>query len=92
MIVWGGPATNTGGRYNPSTDTWLPTSTGATCPPRVSPHGGVDGHEMIVWGGYPRTNTGGRYNPSTDSWQPTSTGATVPSGRGATRRCGRAAR
>ena len=48
MIVWGGDrmATsrlNTGGRYNPSTDTWTPTSIGANVPDRrVRTHGGVD--------------------------------------------------
>jgi len=87
MIIWGGEVasmTNTGGRYNPSTDSWLPTST-SNAPSGVyfnSPgmwNGSAiwDGNEMIIWGGrdyWTGTyfNTGGRYNPSTDSWTATS--------------------
>ena len=93
MIVWGGianfqemgPLLNTGGRYNPSTDSWAPTSTGANVPSVRSGHTAVwTGTEMIVWGGNTNENycnTGGRYNPSTDSWTPAGTGANVPTGR-----------
>jgi len=87
MIVWGGSNNvyvNTGGRYNPSTDTWTPTSTGANVPSGRMWHTAVwTGSEMIVWGGYGGTteNTGGRYNPSTDTWSATSTGANVPAAR-----------
>jgi len=86
MIVWGGSTTGlaTGDRYNPSTDTWTPTSTGLNVPAPRSFHTAVwTGTEMIVWGGSfgPYLNTGGRYNPSTDTWAPTSTGSNVPSGR-----------
>jgi N-acetylneuraminic acid mutarotase len=82
MIVWGGSSFNSGGRYNPATDTWTATSlTGA--PEGRSQHTAVwTGTEMIIWGGVNsvRTNMGGRYNPITDSWTPTSlTGA--PAGR-----------
>ena len=46
MIVWGGidfSYVNTGGRYNPSTDSWTATSTtGAPARPKRS-HRGVDG-------------------------------------------------
>ena len=90
MIVWGGydgwSYTNTGGRYNPSTDSWIATST-TDAPSGRSGHTAVwTGTEMIVWGGYYYSggeyylNTGGRYNPSTDSWTPTST-TDAPSGR-----------
>jgi hypothetical protein len=84
MIVWGGHdnynALNSGGRYNPATDSWLPTSTGTNVPQARYYHTAVwDGTEMIVWGG--GSNTGGRYNPVTDSWLPTSTGTNVPSSR-----------
>jgi N-acetylneuraminic acid mutarotase len=83
MIVWGGVECspncsylNTGGRYNPSTDSWTATSTTDT-PEARSGHTAVwTGSEMIVWGGYGAGtyfHTGGRYNPSTDSWTPTST-------------------
>ena len=81
MIVWGGAALpnnqleKTGGRYDPVTDTWKPTST-VGAPTARFEHASVwTGEEMIVWGGQDGpydTNTGGRYRPSTDSWRPTS--------------------
>ena len=75
IIIWGGGAfgMNTGGRYNPSTDTWINTST-TNAPSARTHHTAVwTGTEMIVWGGNSGTNTGGRYNPGTDSWTATST-------------------
>ncbi len=85
MIVWsgGGAAFNTGGRYNPATDTWTATSIGANCPTARSLHTAVwTGSEMVVWGGgNAATNTGGRYNPATDTWTATSTGANCPAAR-----------
>jgi hypothetical protein len=91
MIVWGGmisaeEGTNTGGRYNPSTDSWTATSTGTNCPSARYVHTAVwTGTEMIIWGGYNNStsfvNTGGRYNPSTNAWTATSTGSNVPSRR-----------
>jgi len=89
MIIWGGYSSNThfnsGGRYNPSTDTWLPTSMGAFCPMERRFHTAVwTGSEMIIWGGislndyYPYV--GGRYNATTDSWLPTSGGSYCPPG------------
>ncbi|HYP27133.1 MAG TPA: hypothetical protein VE262_10485, partial [Blastocatellia bacterium] len=91
MIVWGGKASaydnsccffNTGGRYNPATDTWWSTGA-ANAPEARSDHTAVwTGSHMIVWGGLaPRAraglyiggvNTGGRYDPVADSWSPTS--------------------
>jgi N-acetylneuraminic acid mutarotase len=90
MIVWGGwggyrnGLFNTGGRYNPSTDSWTATST-TNAPSARSEHTAVwTGNEMIVWGGHYPTNAntkaGGRYNPSTDSWTATST-TNAPSAR-----------
>jgi hypothetical protein len=87
MIVWGGGTllhgSNTGGRYNPSTDSWTATST-TNAPNGRTRHTAVwTGSEMIVWGGeaYPTYfNTGGRYNPSTDNWASTST-TNAPSAR-----------
>ncbi len=88
MIVWGGSAQiwrlNTGGRYTPTTDTWMATSTGANCPSGRSGHTAVwTGMEMIVWGGWNGGSlmTGGRYNPETDTWQSTSKGTGCPSAR-----------
>src|SRR5437867_3719405 len=88
MIAWGGQGDNncygeflqTGGRYNPSTDTWIPTST-VGAPTARQRHTAVwTGSKMIVWGGEVlngdlavTTNTGGAYDPASDSWTPTST-------------------
>ena len=89
MIVWGGFADsppfdpNSGGRYDPVTDSWTPTAT-ANAP------GGREGHtavwtanEMIVWGGANEIgllDSGGRYDPATNSWTATGT-ANAPSPR-----------
>jgi Kelch motif/Dockerin type I domain len=74
---------NTGGRYNPGTDSWTATST-INGPVGRSNHTAVwTGTEMIVWGGYNGgsfLNTGWRYNPGTDSWTATSA-ANAPTGR-----------
>ena len=88
MIIWGGNSYsppyyfNTGGRYDPDTDSWTATTTN-NAPAARNGHTAVwTGSEMIVWGGNDdsgRFNTGGRYNPSTDSWTATSTNA--PEGR-----------
>ncbi|HEX8282897.1 MAG TPA: carboxypeptidase regulatory-like domain-containing protein [Pyrinomonadaceae bacterium] len=89
MVVWGGSNAagsgntsllNTGGRYEPATDTWTPTGT-AGAPEARSDHRAVwTGSQMIVWGGGVKgvngpygTYTGARYNPQTDVWTPTST-------------------
>ena len=83
MIVWGGYYWDgnyhyfqSGGRYNPGTDSWVATST-TDAPEARGFHTAVwTGSEMIVWGGYDGSsywNSGGRYNPGTDSWTATST-------------------
>ena len=93
MIVWGGDdgiffraaswISDTGGRYNPGTDSWTTTST-INAPAARNLHTAVwTGSEMIVWGGFGDSgglNTGGRYNPGTDSWTATST-TNAPDGR-----------
>jgi N-acetylneuraminic acid mutarotase len=86
MIVWGGyngMYLNTGGRYNPATDTWTEISTGQDVPLPRSRHTAVwTGTEMIVWGGFNslRMDSGGRYDPVNDTWTQVSiTGA--PSAR-----------
>ena len=88
MIVWGGDdgssnnQFNTGGRYNPATNAWTATSTGANVPSPREWHTAVwTGRAMIVWGGlahFTPFNTGGRYDPSTNAWTATSIGANVP--------------
>ena len=86
MIVWGGVDPNysdTGGRYNPATDSWAATSTTNAPSARYFHKAVWTGSEMIVWGGFDlntTSNTGGRYNPGTDSWLPTST-TDAPAGR-----------
>ena len=76
MIVWGG-GYNTGGKYNPGTDSWTATST-INAPVARYEHTAIwAGTEMIVWGGEGANasflNTGGRYNPITDTWINTTT-------------------
>ena len=79
MIVWGGydgSDLNTGGRYNPGTDSWTPTSTANAPVARYSHTAIWTGSEMVVWGGVNSgdgLNTGGRYNPGTNSWTAIST-------------------
>ena len=74
MIVWGGSpdyttnaTLNTGGRYNPATDTWTATTTTNAPSARAAHRSEWTGTEMIVWGGTPdyasTLNTGGRYTP-----------------------------
>jgi len=93
MIVWGGYFQdtsnhywNTGGRYDPISDSWTATST-TNAPDGRAIHTAIwTGSEMIVWGGtfydgiIEALNTGGIYTPGTDSWTATST-ANVPGGR-----------
>jgi N-acetylneuraminic acid mutarotase len=87
MIVWGGLgstfSSNTGGRYNPSTDNWAPMSS-TNAPDARYQHTAIwTANEMIVWGGIGDlgdVNTGGRYNPGTDSWIAAST-TNAPSAR-----------
>jgi N-acetylneuraminic acid mutarotase len=94
MIIWGGcdsaspgcsASVNTGGRYNPSTNAWLATSTAAGVPEARINHTAVwTGSKMVVWGGSAAlsgyTNAGALYDPSVDSWLPTDTLAS-PAGR-----------
>ncbi len=86
MIVWGGfdgiTALNTGGRYDPVSNSWTSTQT-TNAPTGRSNHSAVwEGVYMIVWGGYGggNQNTGGKYYPDNDSWSVTST-VNAPSAR-----------
>src|SRR5437588_10171953 len=80
MIIWGGsPPVNTGGEYNPDTDSWTATST-TNAPSARYGHTAVwTGNQMIVWGGN-ALNTGGRYDPGTNTWLTTSV-TNAPTGR-----------
>jgi N-acetylneuraminic acid mutarotase len=91
MIVWGGLAytfetgavsLNTGGRYDPVSDSWQPTSLVGAPEKRYSHTAVWADHAMVVWGGsdaFSSTHipvTGGRYDPESDVWAPISaTGA-----------------
>jgi Galactose oxidase, central domain/Kelch motif len=89
MIVWGGcfgnPCSNfvdTGGRYDPGTDSWTATST-TNAPSARAYHTAVwTGSEMIVWGGQDNSgnylDTGGRYCAAAPSSTPTPTPTATP--------------
>jgi N-acetylneuraminic acid mutarotase len=90
MIVWGGFLFdgafhwfNTGGRYNPVTNSWTATST-TNAPEGRYAHTAIwTGSEMVIWGGVTDTgalNTGGRYNPTSNSWT-TNSITKAPNGR-----------
>jgi N-acetylneuraminic acid mutarotase len=90
MIVWGGidiptgKRLNTGGRYDPASDTWVPTAADQSAPgPRFAASAVWTGSEMIVWGGTENNpvKTGHRYDPATDSWQPVLADASAPAAR-----------
>jgi hypothetical protein len=72
IVVCGYTSGNTGGRYNPSTDSWTATSTTNAAGERVGHTAVWTGSEMIIWGGNTNFNTGARYNPNTDTWTATS--------------------
>jgi hypothetical protein len=72
MIVWGGYSyNNTGGRYDPASDSWLPTTTINVPAARVYHSSVWTGTEMIIWGGgqfrsdstWDYFDTGGIYVP-----------------------------
>lgn len=81
MIVWGGdqdspgvvPA-NTGGRYDPATDTWRPMSTAGAPSARFQHTAVWTGTKMIVWGGTDSSASGAQYDPQTDTWSAMSPG------------------
>ncbi len=96
MIVWGGSTdlhgyVNTGGRYNPATDSWSATTLAGAPEARLSHTAVWTGQRMIIWGGVnggppgsgseTPLDTGGWYDPSTDRWTPTPIDRFCPSGR-----------
>ncbi len=94
MVIWGGSEfstsgtyLNTGGQYDPVSDTWTPTSTLGAPSERDSHTAVWTGSRMVVWGGIYRDyvtfyylDSGGRYDPATDTWTST-VAAGAPSGR-----------
>ena len=74
MIVWGGfvypSSLNTGGRYDPASDSWTPTST-LNAPSARYRHTAVwTGSERIVWGDIPRPTQAGALIRSATAGRP----------------------
>ncbi|CAG1008510.1 hypothetical protein ANRL4_03899 [Anaerolineae bacterium] len=92
LLIWGGAidyqcactGLNTGARYDPLTDTWIPMTTTNVPSGVLSANALWVGHDLIVWGGWTivltYTNTGARYNPTLDTWTLIQS-AGAPSGR-----------
>jgi N-acetylneuraminic acid mutarotase len=80
MVVWGGErgspfnaALNTGGRYDPLSDSWQSTTTTGAPLTHVGFSAVSAGSNMMIWGGISSTtqtpvNTGATYNPATNQW------------------------
>lgn len=97
MMIWGGAANfsgsflNTGGMYDPATNTWSTITTTDAPAARESwyvSHSAVwTGDKMLIWGGRSDMdndvyiNTGSAYDPATNTWSPLST-TDAPSVRG----------
>lgn len=89
MIIWGGTNGtqyfNSGGVYDPATDSWSATSQGANCPTSRIDHTAIwNQNRMFIWGGWDgstNTNTGAKYNPATDTWVAMAVDAQTPSAR-----------
>jgi len=72
MVVWGGahesmvPSYDTGGIYDPATNSWAPTPTAGAPVPRADHVAVWTGSQMIIWGGNSRAgllySTGGVYD------------------------------
>ncbi|MGZ3768297.1 MAG: Kelch repeat-containing protein [Bdellovibrio sp.] len=84
MIVWGGwydfetpSGRNTGGSYDPSTNSWTAATT-ISAPTARRNHTAIwTGSKMLIWGGRDSSDSplgdGAQYDPTTDSWTPIST-------------------
>ncbi len=92
MIVWGGVGPtasvplNTGGQYDPISNSWTTTSAGSNVPPGRTEHTAVwTGSKMIVWGGingnFSALSSGGQYDPVANTWTTTSVGTNLPNAR-----------
>jgi N-acetylneuraminic acid mutarotase len=80
MMVWGGVGNgllrygmDTGGLYNPTTNTWRRTSVEGAPYPRYMHTAVWSGSRVLIWGGDGGFRSGGRYDPSRDLWEPMST-------------------
>jgi N-acetylneuraminic acid mutarotase len=94
MILWGGKVydgsqgfavpSNTGGRYDPSSDTWTAVSTNGAPVARYAHATVLIGGTMVVWGGNDGPsdlNSGGRYDIALDTWTATLADGTEPAAR-----------
>jgi hypothetical protein len=80
MIIWGGCrenssgnqncniGLNSGGRYNPATNSWQPTSLSNAPATRNYPELVWAGDQLILWSGTAVADPGRRYDPATDTW------------------------
>jgi len=75
MIIWGGYNSvvklNTGGVYDPTTDSWTATTTTNVGEARNDHTAVWTGSKMIIFGGvndFASFDTGFIYDPTTDSW------------------------
>ncbi|GAM09146.1 Kelch-like protein 9 [Geobacter sp. OR-1] len=79
FVIWGGHnpggtnfySNNTGGRYNPATDTWRPITTTNGPSGRSYPTAFLTSdNKVILWGGFDGTwlSEGWKYDPGNDSW------------------------
>ena len=89
MIVWGGENSGfylrTGGRYNPTANTWNNLSLQGAPSGRQYHTAVWTGSQMLIWGGsdtMATTGSGARYNPATDKWTGIAT-SNAPAGRAA---------
>lgn len=91
MVVWGGErisdgiSVNTGGIYDPATNTWAPISTVGAPAARVRQLQSFPvwtGTQMLIWGGFInfsgapdflQLKSGGLFDPSMNAWKPIST-------------------
>jgi N-acetylneuraminic acid mutarotase len=90
MVVWGGDtgtgraSYQTGGRYDPATDTWQSMSQVGSPGPRVGHATAWTGEEMFVFSGStcsiscPQLNSGALYDPRLDTWRSISQAGAPP--------------
>ncbi len=96
MVIWGGVCRfsasgscneiylNSGGLYDPATDSWVPTSMIGAARERTAHTAVWTGLEMLIYGGTgPVVRTGvGRFVPASNSWLPIAGSGTEPLPRG----------
>ncbi|MCL4544117.1 MAG: hypothetical protein M1118_05890 [Chloroflexi bacterium] len=82
MLIWGGQTVSqipawipqdTGGRYNPATNTWQPIASTGAPGPRYGHTAVWTGSEMLIWGGKDAKGylgDGAAYDPRTNTWRP----------------------